>query len=160
LTTYHNLLKRLFFHKELKFFLRLNEINSAVYCGILYVDIVDLLITNIYDRLIVSLLFIYLFIYQFVLKIYQCFLSTFTITLHNFLRRVWTCHNPDIICPVISSESDVTSRSLSPTVSLPSRAAAPSPLILVTKILGSPGTYGLSLPPRMLKPSPLPEKKE
>lgn len=49
-----------------------------------------------------------------------------------------------------------TSISLSPTLSLPSLAAAPSLLIRVMKMLGSPGIYGLSLPPRMLKPRPLP----
>ena len=126
-------------------------------------------------------LFIYLFPYQFVKKnantsfnfqstlsvqgTLQPILSTTLPTVvffpvNNLLGRIWTSNNPGIIYPVIAFESAVTSRSLSPTLSLPSRAAAPSPLILVTKILGSPGTYGLSLPPRMLKPRPLPKKKK
>lgn len=38
--------------------------------------------------------------------------------------------------------------------SLPSMAAAPPGIILVMKIPGSSGMWGLSIPPAMLKPKP------
>lgn len=41
-----------------------------------------------------------------------------------------------------------------PYPSLPSIAAAPPGIILVIKIPGSSGMWGLSIPPAMLKPKP------
>lgn len=41
--TYHNLLQSPFLHKQHRFFLRLNEIDSAVHCTILYIHVIDLL---------------------------------------------------------------------------------------------------------------------
>lgn len=48
----------------------------------------------------------------------------------------------------------LTSRILSPTCNVPSWPAAPLLLIVVTKIPGSVPTCMLSIPPRILKPSP------
>lgn len=47
-----------------------------------------------------------------------------------------------------------TCKILSPVLSLPSLAAAPFGLMVVTNIPGSLPTWTLSMPPRMLKPSP------